>query len=326
MARVGLVLGGGGVVGQAYHAGVLAALEQDFGFDPRTVEIIVGTSAGSITGTLLRMGVSAGDLAAWVVKAPLSDEDDEVLQRMAQTTIPELAAFRPGRWLRQVRPPTVHMVRRAVLRPWQFRPMAAGLALLAPGGQDVVEQLSALREKDDAPWPSRDLWICAIRRRDGRRIVFGRPGAPEAPIHLAVAASCALPGIFTPVRIGDHTYVDGSGHSPTNAALLRSCGVDLVVVLSPMSGPPGRPSLYAALRRHSAQVLQREIRALQHVGIKTVVFSPGAEEQRVMGDDIMSVLRLHEVVYESFRSAGVHAATPEVAELIRSATDVRRSG
>ena len=54
MTRVGLVLGGGGVVGQAYHAGVLAVLEHDFGFDARTADMIVGTSAGSITGTPLR--------------------------------------------------------------------------------------------------------------------------------------------------------------------------------------------------------------------------------------------------------------------------------
>lgn len=52
MTRVGLVLGGGGAVGQAHHAGVLAALEHDLGWDPRTADVIVGTSVGSITGTL----------------------------------------------------------------------------------------------------------------------------------------------------------------------------------------------------------------------------------------------------------------------------------
>ena len=94
MTRVGLVLGAGGVVGQAYHAGVLAALENDFGFDPRKADVIVGTSAGSITGTLLRLGVKAEDLAAWTVKAPLSG-DDEVLRQIAATPVPELAPFRP---------------------------------------------------------------------------------------------------------------------------------------------------------------------------------------------------------------------------------------
>ena len=74
MSGVGLVLGAGGVVGQAYHAGVLAVLEHDYGWDPRTADVIVGTSAGSITGTLLRAGVPASELAAWAVRAPLSAE------------------------------------------------------------------------------------------------------------------------------------------------------------------------------------------------------------------------------------------------------------
>src|SRR5256885_11906648 len=74
MQRTGLVLGAGGIVGQAYHAGVLAALEHDLGWDPRTADLIVGSSAGSVTGTLLRLGVPAHDLAAWAVEAPLSVE------------------------------------------------------------------------------------------------------------------------------------------------------------------------------------------------------------------------------------------------------------
>ena len=90
MGRVGLVLGGGGVVGQAYHSAVLAVLEHDFGFDARTCDMIVGTSAGSITGTLVRLGVSAEDLAAWTVKAPLSDDGD-VMRHVAATAVPELA-------------------------------------------------------------------------------------------------------------------------------------------------------------------------------------------------------------------------------------------
>jgi NTE family protein len=319
MTRVGLVLGAGGVVGQAYHAGVLAALELDHGFTASSVETIVGTSAGSITGTLLRLGVSASDLAAWTVKAPLAD-DHEVLRQMARTPIPELAPFRPGRLLlRPPRPPGLQMVRRAVVRPWQFRPLAAGLALLAPGRHDIVEQLAALRDLDEVSWPERELWICAVRRRDGRRVVFGRAGAPEAPVHLAVAASCAVPGYFAPVEIDGHSYVDGGAHSPTNAAILRRRSLDLVVIVSPMSGPAGvRPSLYAASRRHAARLLRREVKALDAASTRTVVFAPGPAEQAVMGDDFMARHRLDEVIQQSFLAAGAHAATPEVRDLLRA--------
>ncbi|MGY1639038.1 patatin-like phospholipase family protein [Geodermatophilus sp. SYSU D00742] len=320
MTRVGLVLGGGGVVGQAYHSGVLAVLEHDFGFDARKVDVIVGTSAGSITGTLLRLGVSAEDLAAWTVKAPLSGEGD-VMRRIAATPVPDLAPFRPLSLLRHpARLPGRHMVQRALTRPLQFRPLAAGMALLPPGRHDVVEQLAALREVEKPEWPEPPLWICAVRRRDGRRVVFGRPGTPPVPIHLAVAASCAVPGYFAPVVIDGRSYVDGGVHSPTNAAVLRGRGLDLVVVVSPMSGSAGwRPDFYAAARRHCTRLLHRELRALQAEGIRTVVFAPGAGEQRVMGNDMMSRARLNEVIQESFLAAGRAAATPGVAELIRLA-------
>ena len=322
MTRVGLVLGGGGVVGQAYHSAVLAVLQHDHGFDARTADMIVGTSAGSITGTLLRLGVSPEDLAAWTVKAPLSGDDD-VLRRMTETAATPLAPFNPLHLLRRpLRLPGPHLLHRALTRPLQFRPFAAAMTLLAPGRHDVVEQLAALRELERAEWPQPDLWICAVRRRDGRRVVFGRPGSPEAPIHLAVAASCAVPGYFAPVRIGARDYIDGGVHSPTNAAVLRGAGLDLVVVVSPMSGPAGwRPDVHTAGRRHSARLLAREVRALEAEGVRTVVFAPGPDEQEVMGNDMLSRDRLNEVIQQAFLAAGAHASTPDVAALIRRAAD-----
>ena len=76
MSRIGLVFGAGGVVGQAYHTGVLAALEHDWDFDACDVDVIVGTSAGSITGTLLRLDVPTADLAAWTVNVGRDVADD----------------------------------------------------------------------------------------------------------------------------------------------------------------------------------------------------------------------------------------------------------
>src|SRR3954470_17972026 len=102
MARVGLVLGAGGIVGQAYHAGVLAALEHDLGWDPRTADIIVGSSAGSVTGTLLRLGVPAHDLAAWAVEAPLSPEGAPVMDAFGSDP-PDLPPFDARNLLRRWR-------------------------------------------------------------------------------------------------------------------------------------------------------------------------------------------------------------------------------
>ena len=294
--RVGLVLGGGGVLGQAYHAGVLRALEADLGWDARTAEVVVGTSAGSITGALLRSGIPGADLAAWAERAPLSVEG-ELLAELFGDEFPELEPLRPGDLLRPMRIPPRAMVTRALLRPWQFRPMAAGTTLMAPGRLDIVDHLAPLATVEGSAWPKRDLWICTVRRRDGRRVVFGRSGAPPAPLHLAVAASCAIPGYFSPVRIGDRAYVDGGAHSPTNAALVAPLGLDLVIVISPMSGRgPLQPGVPGLLRRHSGRRLARELRAVRAAGTPAVVFEPTPAAQSTMGIDLLARTRVAEVV------------------------------
>ena len=322
---VGLVLGAGGVVGQAYHAGVLAMLEHDYGWDPRTADVIVGTSAGSITGALLRSGVPAPELAAWTVRAPLSTEGGDV-RRIMGSWIPEFEPFRPLHLLR--RPPALPgwgMLQHAVIRPWHFRPLAAALALLAPGRFDIFTRLAMLAEVEGRSWPERDLWICAVRRRDGKRVVFGRPGAPDAPLHLAIAASCALPGYFAPVKIHDHTYVDGGAHSPTNAAILRKRALDLVIMISPMSGPAGPPTdLYGAARWHAARVARREVKALRDNGTAVVVFRPGRAEQDAIGNDFMARERVDQVVQQAFLDSGSYAARSEVQELLRAVSVKRR--
>jgi NTE family protein len=318
MTRIGLVLGAGGVVGQAYHAGVLAALEHDYGWDPRSAEVIVGTSAGSITGALLRSGVPASELAAWTVRAPLTDEG-RILEEMFGSAHPDLAPLRPlNMVLRRPRLPGPRMVLNAVSRPREFRPLRAALSLLGPGEFDIVEQLSALGDR--GAWPAGDLWITAVRREDGKHVVFGRDSAPRAPLHLAVSASCAVPGYFAPVPIGRYEYVDGGAHSPTSADLLKDRDLDLVIVVSPMSGPTALPyDLYGASRLHSARLAAREVKALRDRGTEVVVFRPGTAEQAAMGNDFLAADRVSEIVQESFLASGSYAARSPLRDILRPA-------
>jgi len=196
------------------------------------------------------------------------------------------------------------------------------LDALPNGFVDASAGLARMASLSDG-WPTEALWINAVRQRDLRRVVFGRDIVPD--LGQAVAASCAIPALFTPVRIGGEPYVDGGVHSPTNAALLRGCGLDLAVIISPMSGPAGSPlNVYAASRRHAARLLRREVRALEAAGVRTVVFTPGPDEQEVMGDDMLSRHRLDEVIQQSFLAAGAHSARPEIAELIRTAAAAGR--
>jgi len=315
MTRIGLVLGAGGVVGQAYHAGVLAALEHDYGWDPRSAQIIAGTSAGSITGALLRSDVPASELAAWTVKSPLAPEG-RVLREVFGSEHPRFDPYRPERLL--LRPPAIpdlSVLTRALLRPWQVRPVAAALAVIPPGRVDAGDTFGSLAQLSGRSWPERELWVCAVRVSDGRRVVFGRDRT-DVSLSTAVAASCAVPGYFKPVQIGSDRFVDGVVHSPTNAGVVRDRRLDLILVVSPMSGPGRRIDPYGLARRHAGWLARREVAALRRSGTPVVTFRPGHREQQVMGTDVMSVDRLHEVVQESFLAAGRFAAAQELRHLL----------
>jgi NTE family protein len=135
-------------------------------------------------------------------------------------------------------------------------------------------------------WPAARLWIPAVGLSDGRRVVFGRRGAPAASVPDAVAASCAIPGYFAPVEIAGRRYVDGGAWSVTNADLAAGEALDLVLILSPMStarsGIPG--AVGAAFRAAVRTTLGRERAALARHGTRVVVYEPGRELARVMGE------------------------------------------
>lgn len=313
--RIGLVLGAGGTVGQAYQAGVLAAIEQDLGWDPREADVIVGTSAGSITGALLRLGVPAADLAAWAVEAPLS-ADGSALEELLGGERPQFPPMTLRTFLRPPRLPSPALVASIARRPWRFRPSVALMTLLRPGKVDLARYSTQLDRLCETGWLDR-LYVCAARRDNGRRVVFGRPGAPQAPPSKAIAASCAIPGYFRPVEIDGVEYFDGGVHSATNATVLRHDELDVVIVVSPMSAVPGtRPHLDTPLRRSMSRQLQREARQLRKAGIAVVVFEPGNHSLRVMGINMMAPARGEQTVQQAFIEAGSQSAMRELHALM----------
>lgn len=310
--RVGLVLGAGGVVGQAFHAGVLGALAHDLGWDPRTAEVIVGTSAGSIAATALRLGVPALDLASATASLVPSEEGRAVLDALHLDGA-DLPPLDLRHLVRPWRLPSPRLVLRAARRPWAFRPAVAAMTLVPHGWVDLAEAARALAPFLPEDWPD-GLRICAARADTGARTVFGAPGRPAVPLDRAVLASCAIPGYFKPVDVGGAPHFDGGVHSPTNADCIRDLDLDLVIVSSPMSAVHGRaPTPDAVLRWSSHRRLQRELRRIRATGAETVVFEPSPRVLAAMGIDAMAGDRGDRVVRESFLAAGSRLLTPRVA-------------
>jgi len=290
------------VVGQAYHAGTLAALEQVHGFDPRSASVIVGTSAGSVTATLLRMGVTASDLSASATGDAVSKEGAKLLERIMPdaTGLPHpslLDLFRP--W----RPPSLALIARTVRRPWAFRPDVAAVTLLPRGLIEIADRAKHLDSFVGTAWPD-GLWICASRRADGGRVVFGRTGSPKTTLASAVLASCAIPAYFAPISIGGVEYFDGGVHSPTNSDVLRHSKLEVVIVVSPMSADIGRVRGPDAMVRWGAhRRLQREVERLESAGMRVIRIEPGPTARAAMGVWAMAENRSDKVVRAAFSEA-----------------------
>jgi NTE family protein len=299
-------------MGQAYHAGVLAALQLDLGWDARGAEIVVGTSAGAITGAMLRLDISPFDLASWVLGHTWGP-DQPILQGFAaiRNDLPPLSLrdlMRPWRL------PAIKTWIPMRRRPWSLRPMAIASSMV-PNGKTGLEGLVA-RHMDgrmEEGWP-KSLWICAVRKADGRRVVFGQEPYKTVRLSSAIAASACIPGYFTPVTIGGQQFLDGGIHSPTNADLLVSQHLDLAIIVSPMSGRGGR--FDKGLRLFAQRRVQAEIDRLERAGTNVVLFEPGCESTRAMGMNPMARNGVDRVVQAAFFEAGSLAAQSDIRQCL----------
>jgi NTE family protein len=303
--RRGLVLGAGGVLGSAWTTGALCALEEVDGFDPRTAEVIVGTSAGAVLAALLGAGVSTADLRdhqrGLRVEGWELEDDPGAGVGVPLPTRPRLSiGSRSLLW-------------RTARHPCRVTPMAAMSAVMPLGTGSLAPVRRLVSSVTPAgPWsPHPGVWVVAMDYDTGKRVAFGRPGAPSAPLPDAVAASCAIPGWYAPVVIGGQRYVDGGACSATSVDLLAGLGLDEVYVLAPMAAfVPDRPRMLIERieRKLRLRVTRRMLRESEQVranGADVIMVTPGPEDLAVMGANIMDPRRRTAVLDMSLRTSAL---------------------
>jgi NTE family protein len=311
--RVGLVLGAGGVVGAAWLIGALDALEQETGFHASAADRIVGTSAGSAIGALAAAGYAGASIAGYTTGVPLDEiaELEELGDRLSDRSVGSeyrLALVPPP-----IGPGSWRMAVSTVLRPRSISP-ARLLSAVLPRGFVRTDPIRDLIERFiTADWPDHPGYAAvACDYATGERVAFGMPGAPPASVGQAVAASCAIPAFYQPVRIGGRRYVDGGIHSPSNIDLLLDADLDLVVCLSPMSSRARVPvktagdRFAAAVRGTTGRALGREARLLRERGTDVLLIQPSRADLAVMGTNLMARDRRAEVV-ETARASTIRA-------------------
>ena len=301
---MGLVLGGGGLTGAAYHLGTLFALRMATGWNPDEAEVIVGTSSGAFVTALVRG--NAVTLDTLVGNAHSRTEVAEALGNMIyQRTRPTGLA----RW-----------VGRGIL-PGLRRP-SLDLALGSPAFYSTGGVVAWLNEELGdvaAGWPQRSTVIVGYDLERRHRVLFGTEAAPDVSLSEAVGVSLAVPFLFEPVEIGDRWYADGGIASGTSAdAVLASpAPLDVLIVVAPMAAMGKRTGarLYEGVfDRFGRAALDAELEEVEAAWPCTdiVVLRPDPEVLALARPNPMSVKAAVPVFLRTLRSMRDELGRPDV--------------
>lgn len=215
-----LVLGGGGLAGIAWQTGILYGLAEagvnPSGVDAGGADLVVGTSAGATVGAQLGSGLPLAEL--------FERQADPVRQNAELTptgvsleelilTLTELAEEAPD--------------------PVERHRRIGQLALAATTPPEAARRAVIEARLPSHDWPGRPLWLVAVDVHTGKHVVFDRDSGVD--LVDAVAASCAVPGVWPPVTIGGFRYMDGGARASTNVDLARDHR--RVLVIAPMIEP-----------------------------------------------------------------------------------------
>lgn len=211
-----LVLGGGGPVGVAWELGLAAGLLES-GVDLSQAAFVVGTSAGSISGAILKSGEDLDQLVSTV---------GEMFDRSAGTS-----------GVDQLPTDGLSMVMEMIMGPADDEEVSeeelrARIGQGALEAETITEQqfVNSLGEVfSERHWP--EGFACtAVDAHTGAFQIWDE--SSDVPLDRAIASSCSVPYIYPPITINGRRYVDGGMRSPLNADL--AAGHDAVVVVSCM--------------------------------------------------------------------------------------------
>ena len=290
-----LVLGGGGLLGEAWMNAVLAGLDEPGGFDVCACTGYIGTSAGSIVAAALVAGIRPRDRLGRLPVQPAGEELNGHDQPSPIHRALEAAA-------------DLGTAAAAPLASLALSSTAGGgaalrravLSRVRPGRRSLAE-LGVMVERAGVRWDGR-LRIATVEIESGRRVVMGAPGSPELTVPEAVQASCAIPGMFQPMRAGARSYLDGGVWSPTNMDAADVSPGDRVLCLNPTGSM--RPTLRApvgALGLLSRSRAAVEALSLESRGAIVSTVNPDEASARAMGTNLMHPAHRDQVI-----AAGLH--------------------
>jgi predicted acylesterase/phospholipase RssA len=234
----GLALAGGGPLGAFYEVGTLHAISESFeGIDLTNLDMYVGVSSGAMIAAGLANGIDTTDMGVVFihnasVEYPvrpglfLRPAFREFLGRIG--SVPGLAADILTQYLRDPGKDWAEAIDPL------GRLLPTGLCDNRPFEQFLARLFSGHGRTNDFRKLRSSLYVVATELNSGYSVRFGEPGFEHVPISRAIQASTALPGLYPPVPIDGHTYVDGALMRTMNASLLLDEGADFVICINPL--------------------------------------------------------------------------------------------
>ena len=239
-STIGLACAGGVIEGAIYEIGALCALDEAVeGANLHELDIYVGVSSGALVGGMLASGVSARELS----RAVISESSDPSLNLEPEVLFRPAVREYAGR-LRRIPRTLFSSLRYYLLNPGDLSLLGllatfgsivpTGLFTNAPLERFLADALSTGGRTNDFRRLKRKLYVVAMNLDSADVTVFGEPGYDHVPISSAIQASTALPGLYTPVEIDGHYYIDGVARRTVHASVGLNAGADLLFCINPI--------------------------------------------------------------------------------------------
>ena len=329
-SRSALALAGGGPLGAVYEIGALMALSEALdGLDFNDLDIYVGVSAGGFIAAGLANGLSPAYMYRMFIDSESAEVpfEPEMLLQPALHEYGRRVAKLPALVLESVRDYLRNPIQHDVLASFQRLSQAIPTGLFDNAGvSDFLNRLFSLPGlSNDFRGLRKRLFLVATDLDSGTSVAFGDAGYDHVPIATAVRASAALPGLFPPVEIDGHWFVDGALKKTLHASVALREGARLVLCINPLV--PFDAKL-AAQEKHLRRrrlvdgglpvVLAQTFRAIIHSRMKTglakygieyrdadvILFEPGRDDADMFFTNIFSYAdrkRLSEQAYRKTR-------------------------
>jgi NTE family protein len=329
-SKTALVLGGGGFTGGVYEIGALRALDLlSVSGSVNQFDVYVGTSAGALVAAAVANGVTPEEMMQAIVR----DGHDQLPDARANALLrPNYREF----VTRGIRLPlkVLSLMRMLSRDLGQVSAMDVMLALaealptgLYTGGgleRYVRDILSEAGRSDDFRDLDAELYLTGTDLDSCERVAFGAEGLDDVPISKAVAASCAIPMVYKPVKIKDRVYVDGGLVSTTNVDVAVEAGAKLIVVVNPLVPYVGDVGPGSSDRRVSKmgfpQIGYQSFKLLAHQrlhelargweerypGVDIILIEPDPNDDLMFQTGVMNFTSRVEIARHGFESVTVH--------------------